>query len=168
MSDARTSPAPDSPVTTASPRTPRARIAGTGKYVPAQIRTNADLERMVDTSDAWIVERTGIRERRVAAEGEFTSDMAAEAARRALDAAGVQAAELDLIIVCTVTPTALDSIWPRPAPVFSTECRLRINSCRRAPRVMCSSWASSCSPASSIGPIAGPAFSSAMVRARWS
>jgi 3-oxoacyl-[acyl-carrier-protein] synthase-3 len=105
MSDARTSPANDSPVTTgAPPRAPRARIAGTGKYVPSRIRTNADLERMVDTSDAWIVERTGIRERRVAAEGELTSDMAAEAARLALESAGIRATDLDLIIVCTVTP----------------------------------------------------------------
>ena len=87
-----------------APRTPRSRIAGTGKYVPAQVRSNADLERMVDTSDAWIVERTGIRERRVAAEGELTSDMAAAASRSALEAAGIAATELDLIIVCTVTP----------------------------------------------------------------
>ena len=83
---------------------PRARIAGTGKYVPERVRTNHDLEQLVDTSDAWILARTGIRERRVAADGEFTSDMAAAAARQALAAAGLQATDLDLIIICTVTP----------------------------------------------------------------
>lgn len=83
---------------------PRARIAGTGKYVPERVRTNHDLEKLVDTSDAWILARTGIRERRVAADGEFTSDMAAAAARQALAAAGLQATDLDLIIICTVTP----------------------------------------------------------------
>lgn len=83
---------------------PRARIAGTGMYVPERVRTNADLEKLVDTSDAWILARTGIRERRVAADGELTSDMASAAARRALGAAGLLATDLDLIIVCTVTP----------------------------------------------------------------
>src|SRR5688500_4431185 len=83
---------------------PRSRILGTGHYVPSRILSNRDLERMVDTSDAWIVERTGIRERRIAAEGEASSDMAAEAARRALEAAGIQATDLDLIVVATVTP----------------------------------------------------------------
>ena len=83
---------------------PRARISGTGKYVPTRVRTNADLEKFVDTSDAWILARTGIRERRVAADGELTSDMASAAAREALSAAGLEATDLDLIIVCTVTP----------------------------------------------------------------
>ncbi len=72
--------------------------------MPARILTNSDLEKMVDTSDQWIVERTGIRERRIAAEGETTSGLAAEAARRALEDAGVGAADVDLIIVATVTP----------------------------------------------------------------
>jgi 3-oxoacyl-[acyl-carrier-protein] synthase III len=80
------------------------RILGTGRYAPERVLTNRDLEHMVDTSDEWIVERTGIRERHIAAEGEASSDMAAEAARRALEAAGVRAEELDLIIVATVTP----------------------------------------------------------------
>jgi 3-oxoacyl-[acyl-carrier-protein] synthase-3 len=83
---------------------PRSRIVGTGHYVPSRVLSNHDLERMVDTSDAWIVERTGIRERRIAAQGEASSDMAAEAARRALEMAGVQATDIDLIIVATVTP----------------------------------------------------------------
>ena len=69
-------------------RDPASRILGTGHYAPAKVLTNAELERMVDTSDAWISERTGIRERRIAAEGELTSDMAAAAGRSALEAAG--------------------------------------------------------------------------------
>jgi 3-oxoacyl-[acyl-carrier-protein] synthase-3 len=87
-----------------SARVPQSRIAGTGHYVPSRVLSNHDLERMVDTSDAWIMERTGIRERRVAAEGEASSDMAAEAARRAIAAAGISPRDLDLIIVGTVTP----------------------------------------------------------------
>lgn len=80
------------------------RILGTGHYVPEKVLTNHDLEKMVDTSDEWIVERSGIRERRVAAEGEFTSDLATKAGQRALEAAGVSPEELDLILVATVTP----------------------------------------------------------------
>jgi len=80
-----------------------ARIAGTGSYAPARELTNRELETMVDTTDAWIVERTGIKSRRIAAEGESTSDMAAEAARRALASAELDARDLDLIIVATVT-----------------------------------------------------------------
>jgi 3-oxoacyl-[acyl-carrier-protein] synthase-3 len=82
----------------------RSRIVGTGHYVPKRVLTNHDLEKMVDTSDAWIVERTGIRERHIAAEGEASSDMAAEAAKRALERANLSARDLDLIIVATVTP----------------------------------------------------------------
>jgi 3-oxoacyl-[acyl-carrier-protein] synthase-3 len=77
---------------------------GTGHYVPERVITNFDLEKMVDTSDAWITERTGIRERHVAAEGEASSDMAAAAARRAIEAAGISPAEIDLIIVGTISP----------------------------------------------------------------
>jgi len=83
---------------------PRSRILGTGHYVPARVLTNLDLEKIVETSDAWITERTGIRQRHVAAEGEASSDMAAHAAVRALEAAGLSAKDLDLIIVGTVTP----------------------------------------------------------------
>ena len=79
-------------------------IVGTGSYLPERVLTNADLERMVDTSDEWIATRTGIRERRIAADDEATSDMAARAASAALEDAGVEADELDLIIVATVTP----------------------------------------------------------------
>ncbi|HEX5675412.1 MAG TPA: 3-oxoacyl-ACP synthase, partial [Azonexus sp.] len=65
------------------------RILGTGSYLPDRILTNADLEKLVETNDQWIVERTGIRERHIAAEGEFTSDLATQAARAALESAGL-------------------------------------------------------------------------------
>jgi 3-oxoacyl-[acyl-carrier-protein] synthase III len=79
-------------------------ITGVGSYLPAKILTNADLEKMVDTSDEWITTRTGIKQRRQAAKDEFTSDMAAHAARRAMKMAGVTADQIDLIIVATITP----------------------------------------------------------------
>jgi 3-oxoacyl-[acyl-carrier-protein] synthase-3 len=79
-------------------------ITGVGSYLPSRILTNADLEKMVDTSDEWILTRTGIKERRLAAENEFTSDLATHAAVRALRKAGVAAEEIDLIIVATITP----------------------------------------------------------------
>ena len=83
---------------------PKTRILGTGRYAPAKVVSNFDLEKIVDTSDAWITERTGIKQRHVAADGEVTSDMAAAAGRAALEAAGLNVADLDLIIVGTVTP----------------------------------------------------------------
>ena len=86
-----------------APPTPRSRILGTGHYVPEKVVSNVDLEKIVDTSDAWITERTGIRRRHVASENEVTSDMAALAGRRALEAAGLNAADLDMIIVGTIS-----------------------------------------------------------------
>ncbi len=83
---------------------PRSQIVGTGSYFPEKVLTNADLEKLVETSDQWIVDRTGIRERRVAAPGESSSDMAAAASRRALEMAGLKAEDLDLIIVGTISP----------------------------------------------------------------
>jgi 3-oxoacyl-[acyl-carrier-protein] synthase-3 len=83
---------------------PKSRFLGTGAYAPERVLTNSDLERLVDTSDAWITERTGIKERRVAADGQASSDMALVAAQRALEAAGLTAKDLDMIIVGTVTP----------------------------------------------------------------
>ena len=83
---------------------PKTCILGTGAYAPDRILTNGDLERLVDTSDAWITERTGIKERRVAADDQASSDMALFAAQRALAAAGLTAKDLDMIIVGTVTP----------------------------------------------------------------
>ena len=79
-------------------------ITGVGSYVPEKILTNADLEKMVETSDEWITSRTGIKERRIAAANEFTSDLAAKAAERAMKMAGVTADQIDLIIVATLTP----------------------------------------------------------------
>src|SRR5437016_7992318 len=79
-------------------------ITGVGSYVPARVLTNAELEKMVDTSDEWITSRTGIRERRLAAKNEFTSDLAANAARKAMEKAGVTGEQIDLIIVATITP----------------------------------------------------------------
>jgi len=83
------------------------RIAGTGSYLPERIMTNADLEASVETSDEWIASRTGIRERRIAAEGQFTSHLASEAAKQALENAGVDPADVELIIVATITPDTL-------------------------------------------------------------
>jgi len=88
------------------------RITGTGSYLPARVLTNKDLEALVDTNDEWIVTRTGIRERHIAAEGEFTSDLAVQAARRALEAAGRRPDEVDLIVVGTSTP---DMVFPSSA-----------------------------------------------------
>ncbi|MEX2580458.1 MAG: beta-ketoacyl-ACP synthase III [Verrucomicrobiales bacterium] len=83
------------------------RIAGTGSYLPERVMTNHDLERMVETSDEWITARTGIRERRIAAEGECTSHLASKAGRRALEQAEIDPADVDLIIVATITPDTL-------------------------------------------------------------
>ncbi len=82
----------------------RSVLTGVGAYLPERVLTNADLAEMVDTSDEWIVERTGIRERRIAAEGQKTSDLAIEAARRALARAGADADDIDLIVLATATP----------------------------------------------------------------
>lgn len=85
------------------------KILGTGSYVPDMVRTNADLERMVDTSDEWIVERTGIKERHIAAENETVATMAYQAALRALDASDIQASDLDMIILAT---TSAENAFP--------------------------------------------------------
>lgn len=99
-----------------APRLRNVKIAGTGCYLPEKRLTNFDLEKMVDTNDEWIVQRTGMQERRVAAENQATSDLAVEAAKRALENAGLTAADIDMIIVATVTP---DTIFP------STACRVQ-------------------------------------------
>ena len=88
------------------------QIVGTGSYAPERVLTNAELSKMVDTTDEWIVTRTGMRERRIARDDEASSDMGAEAARRALDAAGVAAEDVELIVVATITP---DHIFPNTA-----------------------------------------------------
>jgi 3-oxoacyl-[acyl-carrier-protein] synthase III len=89
---------------TSRPHLRTVSITGVGSYVPDRILRNADLEKLVETTDEWITSRTGIKERRIAAESETTSDMATAAARKALERAGVTAADLDLIIVATITP----------------------------------------------------------------
>ena len=100
------------------------RIGGTGSYLPAKVLTNADLVKMVDTTDEWIVERTGIRERHIAADGETTCDLAEQAARRAIAAAGISHRDIDLIIVATTTP---DRIFPSTACLLQD--RLDIHGC---------------------------------------
>ena len=91
------------------------RIAGTGSYLPEKILTNADLEHMVDTTDEWIFSRTGIRERHIVADNEFTSDLALQAAYKAIESAGIKAEDIDLIIVATTTP---DKIFPSTACIL--------------------------------------------------
>ncbi|WP_417694904.1 beta-ketoacyl-ACP synthase III [Roseibium sp.] len=100
----------------------RSRILGCGSYLPAKCLTNSDLEKLVDTSDEWIVQRTGITQRHVAADGEFTSDLALEAAKAALANAGVDAQEIDLIILATATP---DNTFP--ASAVSVQAKLGIH-----------------------------------------
>ncbi len=101
-----------------------ARIAGTGSYLPEKVLTNDDLAKIVDTSDEWIASRTGIRERHVAAEGETTGDLAYQAAVRAMEAAGVDASELDLIVLGTTTP---DLVFPSTACLL--QARLGVAGC---------------------------------------
>ena len=85
----------------------KAAVAGTGAYVPEKILTNQDLEKALDTSDDWITTRTGIKERRIAAENESASTMGAMAARQALESAKVSPDKVDMILVCTSTPDVL-------------------------------------------------------------
>ncbi len=100
------------------------RIAGTGSYLPSHVVTNADLEHTVETTDEWIRSRTGIRERRKAADGETTGDLAYQASLRALEAAGIDGADIDLIILGTTTP---DLIFPSTACLL--QHRLGANGC---------------------------------------
>src|SRR5712671_3594975 len=93
-------------------------IVGTGSYVPEKVLTNEDLSRMVDTSDEWITTRTGIKERRIAAKDENTSDMAAKAALNAIEQAKIKASEIDLILVATATP---DMVFPATACFVQTK-----------------------------------------------
>lgn len=112
----------------------RSRILGTGSYAPKQVLTNADLETMVETSDSWIVERTGIRERRVAAPGEACSDLGVLAAQQALADANVHASELDLIVVATCTgdlplPSTASFIQHRLGAVKAAACDVSAACC---------------------------------------
>ncbi|HTQ47824.1 MAG TPA: beta-ketoacyl-ACP synthase III [Polyangiaceae bacterium] len=103
---------------------PRSRILGTGHYLPPGVRTNLDLEKMVETSDAWITERTGIKSRHIAPEGVNTSDMAAAAAKNALEMAGLRPQDLEMIIVGTVTPD-----MPMPATAVFVQQKLGAGVC---------------------------------------
>ena len=100
----------------------RARIIGTGSYLPPRVVTNAELARRVDTSDEWIVSRTGIRQRHIADEHQTSSDLALEASREALHAAGVKPNDLDLIIVATSTP---DYVFPSTACLLQAKLGVR-------------------------------------------
>jgi 3-oxoacyl-[acyl-carrier-protein] synthase-3 len=100
------------------------RIVGTGSYLPEKVLTNRDLELKVDTTDEWIYTRTGIRQRHIAADGEKTSDLALAASRRALEAAGVAAGDLDLIIMATTTP---DMVFPSSACLL--QAKLGVKDC---------------------------------------
>ena len=118
-----------------NPATPRLRgnqpqrtvsIIGTGSYVPERVLTNAELEKLVETSDEWITSRTGIKERRIAAEGENTSDLASKAALAAMENAGITAEEIDLILVATVTP---DMFCPSTACFVQTKIGAKNAAC---------------------------------------
>ena len=100
----------------------RSRIVGTGSYLPEKVLTNRDLESMVDTTDEWIVARTGIRERHIAAEGQATSDLALLAARQALAAAGLRPGDIDLIVLATSTP---DMVFPSSACLLQKKLGIR-------------------------------------------
>jgi 3-oxoacyl-[acyl-carrier-protein] synthase-3 len=101
-----------------------ARIIGTGGYLPENVMTNHDLEKLVDTSDQWIRERTGIEQRHIAGDGETTVDLAEKASRQAIEAAGIDPDEIDLIVLATSTP---DKIFPSSACIL--QARLDIHGC---------------------------------------
>lgn len=100
------------------------RIAGTGSYLPNKILTNAELESMIDTTDEWIFTRTGIRERHIAADDEFTSDLGVAAAGNAIEAAGIDTQQIDLIIVATTTP---DRVFPSTACLIQNQLGIKNN-----------------------------------------
>ena len=100
------------------------RIVGTGSYLPEKILSNADLEKMIDTTDEWIFTRTGIRERHIAAENEFTSDLAVKAALQAIEVAKISPNDIDLIIIATTTP---DRTFPSTACLVQEKLGIRNN-----------------------------------------
>ena len=162
------------------------RITGTGSYLPGRIVTNKDLEALVETSDEWIVARTGIRERHIAADGQFTSDLALHACAPRARRRGAHAADVDLIIVATSTP---DMVFPSSACLLQAKLgvkggaafdvqavctRLRLRARHRRPlhqaraAIAARSWsAPKSSRASSTGRTAAPACSSATAPAPW-
>ena len=98
------------------------KIIGTGSYLPAKILTNFDLEKIVETSHEWIFSRSGIVERHIAADDEMASDLALHASRRALEAAGISADEIDLVIVATTSP---DQMFPSTACILQDKLGIR-------------------------------------------
>ena len=111
----------------------KAGIIGLGMYLPDNILTNKELEKMVDTTDEWITARTGIKERRIARADEATSDMATEAAKRALENAKLKAEDLDLIIVATITP---DMFFPATACLVQQKIGARQNVMRMVQQLL--------------------------------
>lgn len=123
------------------------RISGTGSYLPAKILTNAELERMVDTTDEWIFARTGIRERHIAASNEYTSDLGVAAAKEAIEAANIDAQDIDLIIVATTTP---DRIFPSTACLIQSQLGIKNNSPAFDVQAVCSGFVYALSIADSL------------------
>ena len=119
------------------PTAHRAKITALGTYVPSRVLTNQDLEKMVDTTDQWILERTGIRERHIAAKGEAASDLAVGAVKNLLESHPFDLQEVDLIVVGTVTP---DMMYPRPPAWCSTSWAFTIpgaSMCRPDAQAFC-------------------------------
>jgi len=123
------------------------RISGTGSYLPAKILTNAELERMVDTTDEWIFARTGIRERHIAASNEFTSDLGVAAAKNAIEAANIDAQDIDLLIVATTTP---DRTFPSTACLIQNQLGIKNNSPAFDVQAVCSGFVYALSVADSM------------------
>jgi 3-oxoacyl-[acyl-carrier-protein] synthase-3 len=123
------------------------RISGTGSYLPAKILTNAELERMVDTTDEWIFARTGIRERHIAASNEYTSDLGIAAAKKAIEAANIDIQDIDLLIVATTTP---DRVFPSTACLIQGQLGIRNNSPAFDVQAVCSGFVYALSIADSM------------------
>lgn len=115
----------------------RARIIGTGSYLPERVMTNHDLEQIVDTSDSWIRERSGIGQRHIAADDETTGDLAVQAGQRAIAAAGIDPAEIDLLIVATCTP---DAAMPSTAALIQQRLGLPAGACAFDVSAACSGF----------------------------
>jgi 3-oxoacyl-[acyl-carrier-protein] synthase III len=113
------------------------RIAGTGSYLPERIVTNDEIARRVDTSNEWIVARTGIESRHVAAEGQLTSDLALHAARRAMAAAGVEAKDIDLIVLATTSP---DMMLPSTAAILQAKLGVRVGAAAVDVQAVCTGF----------------------------
>jgi len=123
------------------------RISGTGSYLPAKILTNAELERMVDTTDEWIFARTGIRERHIAASDEYTSDLGIAAAKKAIEAANIDVQDIDLLIVATTTP---DRVFPSTACLIQNQLGIKNNSPAFDVQAVCSGFVYALSVADSM------------------